>query len=300
MNGFREILFTRPCRIGILKKEVRRDMVWWKKRSAWERELKAVLKAEEAFRNRQLSGRESILNRVLTDKVPPKLDEKLRQAFYGAFSFLFANGTGMIEKMYGSEAAERQYKMNAYAAGLKESRKSLRAFSKKAAAAGSRNLVLAGAEGLGLGLLGVGLPDSPLFTAMIFKSLYELGSYYGFGHEEEEEKYWILLLIQGALTYGGEFLKAEEECERFIEHGTLPESYQQKDRMEKTCSLLSGELLYMKFLQGVPVAGVLGGACDVIYLNRIQSYAKIKYRKRFLLKWKRELWRERGQKEYEG
>ena len=129
MNGFREILFTRPCRIGILKKEVRRDMVWWKKRSAWERELKAVLKAEEAFRNRQLSGRESILNRVLTDKVPPKLDEKLRQAFYGAFSFLFANGTGMIEKMYGSEAAERQYKMNAYAAGLKESRKSLRAFS---------------------------------------------------------------------------------------------------------------------------------------------------------------------------
>lgn len=268
-------------------------MVLWKKKSAWEKELEAVLRAEENFRKRQLPGRESMVNRLLTDKVPPKLDEKLRQAFRGAFSFLFESGTGIIEKTYGREAAERQYKMNAYAAGLKESRKSLRAFSNQAAAAGSRNLALAGAEGLGLGLVGVGLPDIPLFTGMIFKSLYELGSHYGFGHEEEKEKYWILLLLQGALTYGDEFLKAEEECEWFIEHETVPESYQQRDMIERVCSVLSGELLYMKFLQGVPVVGVIGGACDVICLNRIQSYAKIKYRKRFLLKWKRESWRKR-------
>lgn len=45
---------------------------------------------------------------------------------------------------------------------------------------------------------------------------------------------------------------------------------------------MSKELLYMKFLQGIPVAGAAGGAYDVIYLRRIQRYSGIKYRKRFL------------------
>lgn len=35
----------------------------------------------------------------------------------------------------------------------------------KAQAAGSRNLLLAGVEGVGLGILGIGLPDIPLLPA---------------------------------------------------------------------------------------------------------------------------------------
>ena len=42
-------------------------------------------------------------------------------------------------------------------------------------------------------------------------------------------------------------------------------------------------MIYSKFLQNIPVAGVVGGAKDGIYLRRVQQYAAIKYRKRFLL-----------------
>ena len=45
---------------------------------------------------------------------------------------------------------------------------------------------------------------------------------------------------------------------------------------------MSKELLYMKFLQGIPVAGAAGGIYNVIYLRKIQRYAGMKYRKRFL------------------
>ena len=39
----------------------------------------------------------------------------------------------------------------------------------------------------------------------------------------------------------------------------------------------------MKFLQGLPIVGAVGGAYDVIYMKNISEYAQMKYRKRFLL-----------------
>ena len=51
--------------------------------------------------------------------------------------------------------------------------------------------------------------------------------------------------------------------------------------IEETAGLLSKELLYMKFLQGIPVVGVAGGAFDVKYMKEITAYAELKYRKRY-------------------
>ena len=38
----------------------------------------------------------------------------------------------------------------------------------------------------------------------------------------------------------------------------------------------------MKFLQGVPVIGAVGGAYDVVYMKQITEYANLKYKRRFL------------------
>ena len=40
----------------------------------------------------------------------------------------------------------------------------------------------------------------------------------------------------------------------------------------------------MKFLQGIPIAGAIGGFYDVVYLKNITEYADIKYKRRFLEK----------------
>ena len=54
--------------------------------------------------------------------------------------------------------------------------------------------------------------------------------------------------------------------------------------MRLTANALSHELLYMKFLQGIPIAGIVGGVFDAVYLKRIADYADLKYRRRFLLR----------------
>lgn len=40
----------------------------------------------------------------------------------------------------------------------------------------------------------------------------------------------------------------------------------------------------MKFLQGIPLVGVLGGFYDAIYMKYIASYSTLKYRRRYLYK----------------
>ena len=45
---------------------------------------------------------------------------------------------------------------------------------------------------------------------------------------------------------------------------------------------MSKELLYMKFLQGIPIVGAVGGAYDAIYMKQIVKYSELKYRRRFL------------------
>ena len=56
---------------------------------------------------------------------------------------------------------------------MEQNSKSLRSFSKKARDTGTKNLLLSGVAGIGLGVLGLGLPDIPVFTGLILKNIYE-------------------------------------------------------------------------------------------------------------------------------
>ena len=64
----------------------------------------------------------------------------------------------------------------------------------------------------------------------------------------------------------------------------IPEGYDEKIQIERAAEGLSKELLYMKFLQGIPVVGAVGGIYDAVYMKRITEYANLKYKKRFLMK----------------
>ena len=55
-----------------------------------------------------------------------------------------------------------------------------------------------------------------------------------------------------------------------------------RSRSNKQRDLCQKELLYMKFLQGIPVVGAVGGAYDAVYMKRITEYAELKYRHRYL------------------
>lgn len=252
------------------------------KRTPLHNEWEKLEVQEQKFLQKRLEKKESILNQKLGEKIPPKLQETLDAAFAKAFALIFEKGTGVIEKTYQREKLEQDYQIRQYTANVKQNSKSLRSFSKKARDTGRKNLLLSGASGIGMGVLGIGLPDIPVFTGMILKNIYETALHYGYSYESREEKYFILLLIQGAVSYGETLCEIDGKLNGFIVSRMLPEEYQEKEQIEQTAGTLSKELLYMKFLQGIPVVGAVGGAYDAICMKRIAEYAELKYRHRYL------------------
>lgn len=251
------------------------------KGSPLKQEWSKLEKQETTYLQKRSSKAESKLNQLLEAKIPANLQSTLDAAFSKAFYLVFEKGTGIIEKTYKKDELQKNYQINEYAAYIRDDKKSLKVFSRKAAGAGNVNLLLSGVSGIGLGVLGIGIPDIVLFTGLMLKSIYEIALNYGFDYKEEKEKQFILLLIRGALSYGEELQEINSEINDYIEHKTWHRERSLDTGISQAAGCLSKELLYMKFLQGIPIVGAAGGAYDVVYMKQIVKYAELKYRRRF-------------------
>ena len=253
-----------------------------------EKEWQRLCKAEQSYLTKALPVSELQWQKKIEKYVPDKLEQTLNKAFYKAFELIFEKGTGVIEKTYNKEKKEQDFKINKYAANLKNNAKSVRVFNKKAKSSQAINTAISAVEGIGMGVLGMGIPDIPLFLAVILKSIYELALDYGFSYDTEEEQIFILKLIETALLHESELLRGNASIDDWIagEDGFDEEKNVQ---IEKTSNVLASEMLYLKFVQGMPVVGMLGGVSDVWYQKKITDYAALKYKRRFLEKVKNEM-----------
>lgn len=271
-----------------------------KNKDPLEKEWKAFLKREEKTLKGYGNKKEPFLEKKLKTVVPDGLQEKLNTLFLKAFRVILQNGTGVIEKTYPKKKLMAEFKTREYAQKVYATRKNLKAARKTAGGQTIKNVAGAGAEGAVLGLLGIGLPDIPLFLGVIFRSLYTLALHYGIDYEEGEEQELLLDLLTLSLYRGKDFRDLDAAMNRrlFAAAGKDRkkrrggEAADQNGGVQKACSresvrrasgALSEELLYMKFLQGIPVAGVIGGIYDGIYLKKITDYAAVKLERRYLL-----------------
>ena len=252
-----------------------------KKRTAWDKAHRKVWRQEEKFLRRYEGKEATKLERKIGEIAPEALVETLHSAFCKAFEVVFEKGTGPILKAAGIEKRRIDYAKNACAADLKEDKKNLKAFSKAAGKAGAGNVLLSGAAGIGMGAFGVMLPDVPLFTAMLLKSVYETAE--SFGYRAEDEKIYALRLINAALTDGPALRRKNAWLDGYAREGKWPAEPELKEEIRRTARALSEAVLYCKVVQNIPVVGAVGGAANGVVLGRVQRYAAIKYQKRFLI-----------------
>lgn len=250
-------------------------------RTPLQKEWERLERRETLYLHKRRQKVDSKLNQKLAEKVPANLQSTLDKAFSKAFYLMFEKGTNIIEKTYKRDELQKAYEINEFTDEVRGTRKSLHAFSKKAMGAGAVNLLVSGASGIGLGVLGIGLPDIAFLTGTMLRSVYEIALNYGFDYQDEEEKRFVLLLIQGALSYGEKLMEVNAEINHYIENGAYTVEANVDDCIKETAGCLSKELLYMKFLQGIPIVGAVGGAYDAIYMKQIVTYAEMKYRRRF-------------------
>lgn len=252
------------------------------KYSPIEKEWNDLIKKDDKFLNSRIKANMPLINEKLDPKIPEKLRDTLNAAFNKAFEIIFEKGVGIIEKTYNKEKYELDYKVNEYALGLKNDKKRLKKFGKKAGAAKKINMAVSCASGIGLGIFGIGIPDIPIFTASVFKSIYETALSFGYNYESPEERLFILRVIEIAMKQGVDFAESNTELNKMIDNGLSPAG-DIEEQKKRTAQSMTDAMIYMKFLQGMFIIGAVGGAWDVVYMNRITDYAILKYRRRFLV-----------------
>lgn len=255
-----------------------------------DQQIKNIEKQEQRILNKQENPLVSAKIRPVVDKIQEKIPEKListlNTAFYKGFQLVFEKGSTLIEKTYDKDKILMDYDINDYAIGKEFNLRHIKRLDKQSKQSGIMNSSFSAIEGGVLGLLGIGIPDIPLFLSVMLKTIYETALSYGFRYDTEEEKVYILLMISSAVSKGSKQKEYNLELDQLaanIDHNIVTVSGSE-EQMKITSELLSEALLTTKFIQGIPIVGAVGGAVNYAILNKVGNYARIKYKKRYLLK----------------
>lgn len=256
----------------------------------WKTEWLSVRKKEILFRRRHENKKQDFLESKLEGVVPAKLQGTLDKAFAKAFETIFKKGTALLEKTYDKETIRSKRR----AASTSEGDYAMRAYLNNTLADSLGSTAVSGLAGTGMGLLGIGLPDIPVFVSIVLRNMYTQSLHFGYDYTKEKEQYFILLIIRGAVSDGALFSETEQNIHRFISNGgKLPEHFNLKKEILVTSKALSSRLLYMKFVQMIPLVGAIGGIRDLAYTREISEFGRIKYQKRYLLRVRKKLEAER-------
>ena len=255
--------------------------------AALAKELLAVEKQEKKMEQAALKARPAPWKKELESRIPEKVYVGLESAFCKGFGVVFDQGRSIIEKGYNKEDLQANHAIRDFAVKLKGGRKELKQMNRGAKQADLINIAMTTVEGVGLGALGVGMPDIILFLGNLLKGVYETALNYGFDYESRREQMLILKKMQTALSDGESWVQGNTEVEEMLKLETIEITDEEfKRQVKNTASAFAMDMLLLKFIQGLPIVGIIGGAANPVYYSKVMKYVQLKYRKRYLLKQK--------------
>lgn len=247
-------------------------------------ELSAVKKQEKKLTARAQRENKPTWKAELQKKVPKKVYNGLESAFCKGFELLFSQGTGLIEKSYNREEIQKDQAIRDFAVRIKGGKKELRQMHKSAKKTDFRNLAVTTAEGVGLGALGIGMPDVVLFLSTVLKGVYETALNYGYDYSASRERLLILKLLAASISNGELFVQLDREVEELLQISDCAVTEEElQAQIRETASVFALDMLVLKFIQGMPVIGIVGGLSNPVYYRKIMRYVQLKYRKRYLM-----------------
>lgn len=217
--------------------------------------------------------------------IPDGLNQTLETAFLKGFQLVFGKGSRILEKTYDKEQLLLDHELHELGYKKKPNRKNLSRISRQADKSARYNRLTAAVEGTVLGVLGIGLPDIPLFIGMLLKTIYEIALSFGFSYDEPEEQYYVLKLIEAALADPETLIErnAEVDAAAYCLNQKQSFLYDLSLQMQAASRSLAAEMITMKFIQGLPIIGVVGGISNFACHKKIIDYVRIKCEKRYLL-----------------
>ncbi len=260
-------------------------MNYAKREKAFLKELQDIQKNEKRLEQTAMRVKPAAWKEEVEKRIPAKIYSGLESAFCKGFGVVFSQGKAIIEKGFNKNEIKADHAIRDYAVQVKGGRKELRQIRKSAQQSDFVNLAATTVEGIGLGAFGIGMPDIVLFLGTLLKGIYETALNYGFDYESKQEQMFILKMMATALSSGQEWVEKNKEVEEMMQLETVDitdEDLQQQ--MKETSSIFAMDMLLLKWIQGLPVVGIWGGAANPVYYTKVMKYVQLKYRKRYLMK----------------
>ena len=245
-------------------------------------ETKKFQKLEKKLGRQKRSKFEEVKNDLM-GRIPEKVIKTLDAGFYKAFQLIFSKGIGIIGKTFDEKDLTLEFVVNDFRVNGRPDSKSLRHMEKSMKKENRVNVIASTVEGIGLGALGIGLPDIPLFLGVLLKGIYKVSLGYGFDYKEEKEQILILKMITAALSDASSMKEADGDVEAWIakvEQKTIV--YDIEEEIKKASQALSKAMLLSKFIQGFFVVGAIGGLSNPVIYHKVMNYVLLKYKKRYI------------------
>ena len=99
---------------------------------------------------------------------------------------------------------------------------------------------------------------------------------------------FILKMLEASIQKREKWIKSDMAVEDYMKSFEVPDPDDLQTQIGTTADAFALDMLVMKFIQGLPVVGVIGGLSNPVYYNRIMEYVRLKYHKRYLLEKKEE------------
>lgn len=247
------------------------------------KELQLVLRQEERRKAAAAKTKPARWKQELEQKLPDKVYDGIQSAFAKAFSLVFRKGGAILEKSYRKDERLTDHRVADYVLRHQGRRSELRRMRGAASRSNFTNMTITAVEGVGLGALGIGIPDIVLFITMLLRGIYETALSYGYQYDTPAEQLLILKMMAAALMPGDEGERCDNEVDRMLVHmpHTVGEAELQA-QIDKTAAAFAVDMLLLKFVQSLPVVGLIGGAANPVYYNKVMRCVELKYRKRYL------------------
>lgn len=255
---------------------------------ACEKELRYIEKQELKLQ-KQAMAPERAWKQTIEGAIPDKVYDKLRAAFAAAFKMIFEKGVNVIEKTYSRDKLMKDFELNDMAVDSFRSRRELRKFRSDVSSSHTWKSILTTVEGMGLGAIGIGMPDIVIFLGFVLQSIYEVALKYGYDYNDKAERVFILKMMSASIARREKWLKADKEVEEMIRNPIEVDFDVLDSQISDTADDFALDMLVLKFIQGKPIVGIIGGLSNPIYYNKIMEYVKLKYHKRYLLSKKAEV-----------
>lgn len=230
----------------------------------------------------------------IEDKIPEKLEDTLNAAFNTAFKLVFQEGKVLIKKTYDEDNLKSEYVEKRVGTQTKGDRSLIKRLRKPSEKRYLKSLGVATTEGVGLGLLGIGLPDIPILIGNMIRTCIVSAQSHGLDTDRLDEQVYMLRLIRLLALPVEERSGFNSELDALgdaIDSGRDVKPDLEKE-MKETSERLSMTLLFSRFVMGLPVVGVAGGLYNPVIVSQLHQLAEIKYEIRLLKRCKADLVRQ--------